>query len=170
MSNASSLTTPAESFAEVRAHDQVMRYRRAGSGRPLLVLRTGVAGDSLWHELDDRLPQCFRVLTPDTTTSNGSTALWLRGFLEGIGVERTSVLATGDLCMAALELALMDGDRIERLALVPPGGVPEPGLDGALATSMLGITVPLLVVRRGVPSSEALPQLMRFLEGDGHAK
>lgn len=170
MPTAPSTTTPVESFAEVRAHDQVMRYRRCGTGRPLLVLRSGGVGDAIWRELDDRLPHSFRVLTPDTSTSSAHSAVWLRAFLEGIGVEQALVLATGDHCIAAIELALMDGDRVERLALVPAGEAHEPGLDGALATTVRGVTVPLLVVRRGVPALEALPPLMGFLEGTEPSK
>jgi len=65
MQNPSPLSHPAETLAEVRAHDQVMRYRRAGAGRPLLVLRRATDLDAFWPELDADLVARFRVVTPE---------------------------------------------------------------------------------------------------------
>jgi pimeloyl-ACP methyl ester carboxylesterase len=151
-------------FAEVRAHDQVMRYRRAGAGRPLLVLRSALDPDSLWPELEASLTGAFRVLTPEVPAGCGDVASWLGGFMEGVGLDRVALLAADGCCLSALELALLGSDRVERLVLVPAGNAGETGLDGTLATSLDGIAIPLLVVRRGLPADEAIPLLTQFLE------
>ena len=65
------------------------------------------------------------------------------------------------------ELALLGAPQIERLVLVPGGLAGETGLDGTLATAYAGMSVPLLVVRRGLPPAEALPLLRQFLEQKG---
>jgi pimeloyl-ACP methyl ester carboxylesterase len=162
MLNPPSTTT----LAEVRAHDQVMRYRRAGAGRPVVVLRAAPGAVPLWPELDESLEGAFRVITPEVPATGADVARWLGGFLEGVGLERAALVATDGFCLPALELALLNGDQVERLVLVPAGHAGDTGLDGTLATSLAGVAVPLLVVRRGLPSAEALPLLMHFLQGD----
>jgi pimeloyl-ACP methyl ester carboxylesterase len=163
MPNLTTTTHPSDSFAEVRAHDQVMRYRRAGTGRPLLMLRSSLEPLPLWAELDEALVGAFRVLTPDVPSAGVDAAAWMRGFLEGVGLERVSIIADDSLCITALELVLLNADQVERMVLVPAGTASETGLDGTLATSLAGVAVPLLVVRRGLSASEAIPLVRQFL-------
>lgn len=164
---------PPESFAEVRARDHVMRYRRAGAGRAVLVLcgGGGTAADGttpLWPELPGALTSQFRLIVPEVPAAAGAdAATWLVDFLDGLGAASIAVVATDQFCITALELALLDADQVARVVLVPGGRAEETGLDGALATRTRGATVPLLVVRRGLPAAEALPLVMRFLAGEG---
>ena len=162
----SSSIPPASTLAEVRAHDQVMRYHRAGAGRPLVLLRAAADRDSIWPELDAHLVARFRVFTPELPPDCGDVAGWMKDFLEGVGLDRVLLIAAEPCCLAALELALLGPDQIERLVLVPGGLAGETGLDGTLATTLAGVSVPLLVVRRGLSASEALPMLRNFLEHD----
>ena len=164
---------PPEAFAEVRARDHVMRYRRTGAGRAVLVLCAGGAaeGDStpLWPELPGELAAHFRVLVPEVpaaATAEGDVAVWLVDFLDGLGAAGVAVVATERFCVAALELALLDADRVARVVLVPGGRAEETGLDGALATPSRGDDIPILVVRRGLPADEALPLVTHFLAGE----
>jgi pimeloyl-ACP methyl ester carboxylesterase len=159
----SSSTYPAVSLAEVRAHDQVMRYHRAGAGRPLVLLRAA-ASDALWPELEEQLVARYRVLTPELPPDCADVAAWVKDFLEGVGLDRVVVVATDPCCLSALELALLGAQQIERLVLVPGGLAGETGLDGTLATTYQGVPVPLLVVRRGLSAPEALPLFQQFLE------
>jgi hypothetical protein len=161
MQSLSTLTHPAETLAEVRAHDQVMRYRRAGAGRPLVVLRG--SAEALWPELEAELATRYRVVTPELSDDCPDVAAWARDFLEGLGLDRVTLLAAEPCCLAALELVLLNAYQVERLVLVPSGAAGETGLDGTLATSLAGVSVPLLVVRRGLPGGEALPLLRGFL-------
>jgi pimeloyl-ACP methyl ester carboxylesterase len=160
----SSSIQPASTLAEVRAHDQVMRYHRAGVGRPLVLLRAAAGRESVWPELDAHLVARFRVLTPDVPPDCGDVAAWMRDFLEGVGLDRVRLVAAEPCCLAALELALLAPDQIERLVLVPGGLAGETGLDGTLATTLAGVSVPLLVVRRGLSAAEAFPMLRNFLD------
>jgi pimeloyl-ACP methyl ester carboxylesterase len=157
-------THPASTLAEVRAHDQVMRYHRAGVGRPLVLLRTAAGPDSLWPELEAHFVGRFRVFTPELPPDCDDVAAWVKDFLEGVGLDRVAVIAADPCCLSALELALLGPDQIERLVLVPGGLAGETGLDGTLATTFAGVSVPLLVVRRGLSAAEALPLLRQFLE------
>ena len=91
-------------------------------------------------------------------------AAWVADFLEGLGLDRVAVLAAEPCCLSALELALLNAGQVERLVLVPAGAVGETGLDGTLATTLAGVSVPLIVVRRGLrrrgraPPVEAVPR------------
>ncbi|HKP15761.1 MAG TPA: hypothetical protein VJT85_06840 [Gemmatimonadaceae bacterium] len=158
---------PSETLAEVRAHDQVMRYRRAGAGRPIVVLRGADEPDALWPELDAELISRFRVVTPALPADCEDVAAWVGDFLEGLGLDRVAVLAAEPCCLSALELALLNAGQVERLVLVPAGAVGETALDGTLATTLAGSSVPLIVVRRGLPAAVALPLLRQFLEHEG---
>jgi pimeloyl-ACP methyl ester carboxylesterase len=169
MQNQPPLTDPAETLAEVRAHDQVMRYRRAGAGRPLVVLRAASGPDALWPELDEALSTRYRVITPALPHGCDDVAAWMGDFLEGVGLDRVILVAAEPCCLAALELTLLNADQVDRLVLVPSGSVGETGLDGSLATTLAGVPVPLLVVRRGLPAREALPLLCQFLQNDNQA-
>ena len=160
----SSSTHSAVSLAEVRAHDQVMRYHRAGVGRPLVLLRTASVPDALWPELEEQLVARFRVFTPELPPDCEDVAAWVKGFLEGVGLDRVVVVAADPCCLSALELTLLGAQQIERLVLVPGGLSGETGLDGTLATTFQGVPVPLLVVRRGLSAAEALPLFQQFLE------
>jgi pimeloyl-ACP methyl ester carboxylesterase len=159
-------THPAGTLAEVRAHDQVMRYRRTGAGRPVVLLRAASGPDSIWPELDAELAARFRVFTPELPVDCDDVAAWVKGFLEGVGLDRVLLVAADPCCLSALELALIGADQIERLVLVPAGAAGETGLDGTIAATFAGVSVPLLVVRRGLPASEALPILRQFLQQD----
>jgi pimeloyl-ACP methyl ester carboxylesterase len=160
----SSSIHPTGTLAEVRAHDQVMRYHRAGAGRPIVLLRAAEGRESIWPELDAQLVARYRVFTPELPPDCGDVAGWMKDFLEGVGLDRVLLVAADPCCLAALELALLGPEQIERLVLVPEGRAGETGLDGTLATTLAGVTVPLLVVRRGLPAAEALPLLRQFLE------
>ena len=174
-----SIPNPAESWAEVRAHDHVTRYRRLGTGRAVLLL--GAARDGatdrgvpdeeppLWPELSGAIAARFRLIVPEmpAATACADVAVWLADFLEGLGTSGVSVVATDRLCMPALELALRDAEQVARVVLVARGRAEEPGLGGRLATATRQAVVPLLVVRRALPAAEALPLVTRFLAGDG---
>src|SRR5215208_2207648 len=119
MQSLSPFTHPAETLAEVRAHDQVMRYRRAGAGRPLVVLRGTARPDDLWPEIVADLASRFRVVTPELPDDCDDIAAWFAAFLEGVGLNRVVLVAAEPCCLPALELTLLNGLQVERLVLVP---------------------------------------------------
>ncbi|MBV9879795.1 MAG: hypothetical protein JO180_04825 [Gemmatirosa sp.] len=165
MPTASNAALPTETWSEVRAHDHVTRYRRAGSGRAVVVLDADGA-DPLWPELAGGIAERFRLIVPEVPPADVDQALWLAEFLEGLGTSTVALVATGRLCVPALELTLRDPDQVARLVLVPGGAAVDATIGatigGALAAPA-SRSVPLLVARRGLPADEALPLIARFL-------
>lgn len=159
---------PPETWAEVRARDHVMRYRRSGAGPAVLLLCSADGPEPLWPELLQLLATRSRLIVPEVPAAGADVASWLTDFLEGLGTARVAVVAAAPFCLPALELALLDRDQVARLVLVPGGGAEETGLGGVLTTATRPAPVPLLMVRRGLPAAEAMPLVMRFL-GAGDA-
>jgi hypothetical protein len=162
-SSSSDTTLADESWAEVRAHDQVMRYRRSGVGRAVLVLRSPGNPEPLWPELVEALGIGYRLIVPEAPARDADLARWLADFLEGLGVSNVSILAADSFCIPALELALLEGDQVARLVLVAEGRGWRWEVGATLETATRGLRVPLLVVRRGQPAGEIVPLITDFL-------
>ena len=154
----------ADDLAEVRTRDSVMRYRRSGTGPALLLLRDPGVAEPLWPELEQALGFGFRVIVPELG-DHGGTPPRLQQFLEGMGCHRIAVLATGDLCIPALELALGGREQVSRLVLVPDGTPADGAVEGMLGDAVREAPVALRIVRRGVAADEALPLIVPFLAG-----
>src|SRR5688572_15098386 len=107
-----------DSWAEVRAHDRVTRYRRSGSGRPVLVLHSPDDPNPLWPELLEMLGNGYRVITPEPPAAGADLTAWLTGFLEGLGTSSVRIVAAHGFCMAALEVALLEAVGITRMVLI----------------------------------------------------
>jgi hypothetical protein len=151
-----------EMWAEVRAHDQVMRYRCVGSGSCVLVLEPNTQ-PSLWQELSPTLAAQYRLIAPEIPGGANASA-WLGDFLEGLGTTKIVVLATSNLCMPAVELTLRDVAQVTRLVLVPDGE-PDETSDVTITTCIGTTPVPLLIVRPGLTTADVLPRIALFLEG-----
>lgn len=105
-----SLPTPlAESQAEVRVGDLTTRYRRSGSGRPVVVLQPPNGVDADWSRLAELLSGHCRVIVPELPAGVGNAAAWLRDFLDALGIERATVVVPEQLGIAALDLTLDTG-------------------------------------------------------------
>jgi hypothetical protein len=159
---------PLELTAEVRAHDQVIRYYRCGAGPVVLLLGTHDGAAPLWPELLGALAGRFRLIAPVLPAVDAAAAL-LADFLEGLGVSSVTLIASGPFCIPALELALRDVDQLARVVLVPDGQPTDPAWDGTLTTRAREASVPLLMMRRGMPASDALALLTEFLAGGAPA-
>ena len=85
---------PTETWAEVRAHEQVIRYRRSGIGQSIVLLRPSECPEGLWPELPDALAGRFRLIVPDLPPAGVDIAAWLSDFLEGLGIAGVTVIAT----------------------------------------------------------------------------
>lgn len=153
-----------EMWAEVRAHDRVMRYRRCGSGYPVLVLCDAACANPVVDALRDALGAAFRFLVPDIPGAVEDFAAWLADFLEGVGVGDVAIVAVGELCVPALELALGDGDQVARVVLLPGPPARANAIRGVLATAVRHTAVPLLVVRSPVLDGAALEPVGAFLD------
>lgn len=155
----------AGTVAEVRARDTVMRYRRSGAGKPVVLLEAVGSPSALWPELTEQLAAHHRIIVPEISHDHASPTDCLAAFLEGLGVVGATVIASDPYCLATIELVLRDSDRIGRVVLVPDGHAMDPGLDGELATRAGATRVPLLIVRRGLSAGEAVPVVREFVAG-----
>ena len=150
-----------EEWAEVRANDRVMRYRRTGTGRAIVVLLPG-GPKPPWPELTDALRSRFRVLLPEPPEADCDIADWLADFLEGLGTSNVRIVAADRFCIPILELTLLGLDQVARVALVPRGPGGEHRVEGALEAARQSV-VPLIVVRDGKSVEEIVPLVTGFL-------
>jgi pimeloyl-ACP methyl ester carboxylesterase len=167
MSNAPIAAMPkdTEGWAEVRAHDRVVRYRRLGAGPVVLLLQPGSSLTPLWPEVLARITEGRRLIVPDPPANEMEAEAWLSALLEGLGVRNITVVATDTFCIAALERALLSPEQIARMIMVCSGRGTESAIDGKLAAPAQSAAVPFLVVRRDRPASEILPVVEAFLRG-----
>src|SRR5687768_15575934 len=149
-------------WAEVRANDRVMRYRRTGMGRAIVVL---LPGDSKppWPELIDALRSSFRVILPEPPEADTDIADWLADFLEGLGTSNVRIVAADRFCIPILELTLLGLDQVARVALVPRDPQGEDRVGGTLEAATGQSAVPLIVIRDGKPIEEIVPLITGFL-------
>jgi hypothetical protein len=145
-----------DGWAEVRARDQVVRYRRSGTGRPTLLLYSR-SDEGLWPELIDALAAGYRLIVPTPPTPGTDLESWLAALIDGLGVPNLSVIATEGFGLAPLDAILGRCDQIARIVLVANTNTP--------AADAIGET-PLLVLRRDRPVHDILPTVLRFLGGD----
>lgn len=156
-------TIAVEAWAEVRAHDQVMRYRRSGTGRPVLILHSPDPADALWPELLETLGTGYRLIVPEEPPESADITAWLAGFLEGLGTSSVRVVAAGRFALPAMELALLEAVGITRMVLVADGPASPDMPRGFLRSAMGRASVPLLVIRRGQPATEGVAAICDFL-------
>jgi pimeloyl-ACP methyl ester carboxylesterase len=141
----------------------VTRYARRGTGHPVVVLRGAADDASLWPSLVGQLASRWRVIIPQPPEGDAGLVSWVGGFLDGVGLSPVTVIAAGRFCAPALEFALLDGDRLAGLVLVPGGPAEHTGLTGSLGTTARSGLSPVLVVRRECPSGNARALVERFV-------
>jgi pimeloyl-ACP methyl ester carboxylesterase len=124
-------------------------YHRAGRGAPVIVLAPDDSrvGDALLAALSLQ----FRVIAPDLpcrrTNAPGahpSFPTWFRGFLDGLGLSRVALVAESRFGAAALAFALLEPERVQRLAVVF-NAAEEPAPHEAIADSLRRAGTPVLV-------------------------
>jgi len=162
----SSLLTPSldETSGQVHARDRVIRYRRLGpAGAPAVALLDGDEGNDLWGDLAALLAVDHRVFVPALEVTSGATED-LCDLLEGLGLSRICLIAGGNFALPALELAMGARELVSRLVLVGDAN----GLDeqATLSTRSSALPIPLLVLPRRIPASEAHVLLRSFMERD----
>jgi pimeloyl-ACP methyl ester carboxylesterase len=155
-------------------------YRRAGAGDAVLLLTgTTEAREPDW--LFDQLARHFRIVAPmvpagldgraDRDPTGGGLELegWLRGLIDGLGLERPAVVAGAACGAGLLRFMVLDPDRVGRMALISPVAPGEKApAHVVLEDPVPGDPHPVLVM--GLPGlenpvgrMEALDQLVGFL-------
>jgi pimeloyl-ACP methyl ester carboxylesterase len=104
-------------------------YDEAGSGPPLLLIHAGITDRRMWDDAMPALAERHRTIRFDLQ-GYGETPLpdgpfcWTadaRGVLDALGIERSHVIGTSVGAGIALDLAIADPARVDRLILVAPG-------------------------------------------------
>jgi len=115
-------------------HGDRIAYRDAGRG-PALLLIHGMAGSSVtWRALIPQLSKNYRVIAPDLLGhgesakprgdySLGAFAVWLRDFLDELGVDRATIVGQSLGGGIAMQFAHQHRDYCERLVLIGSGGL-----------------------------------------------
>jgi pimeloyl-ACP methyl ester carboxylesterase len=123
----------------VNLHGERVAYREAGQG-PAVLLVHGMAGSSrTWRAILPRLSERHRVLAPDLLGhgqsakprgdySLGAFAVWLRDFLDVLGVARVTLVGHSLGGGVAMQFVHQHPDYCDRLVLISSGGLgPELG-------------------------------------------
>jgi pimeloyl-ACP methyl ester carboxylesterase len=165
--------------AAVHVAGRRMVYWRGGSGPAVLLAHASAADAGEAAAWLCALAGRLRVFAPypgESQRDEGepSLALRLRHFLEGVGLERVSVIADHASAAEVLWLALAEPERIERIAIVLPEH-PDAKCSAWVPPDRFERSrQPLLVIRTALagaaasprPSETALLRMVSFLAGD----
>ena len=121
-------------------HGDRVAYRDAGQGKVLLLIH-GMAGSSAtWRAVLPQLSKKYRVVAPDLLGhgesakprgdySLGAFAVWLRDFLDELGITHATVVGQSLGGGVAMQFIYQHPDYCERLVLISSGGLgPDVGL------------------------------------------
>jgi pimeloyl-ACP methyl ester carboxylesterase len=117
--------------AEVHAGPARTRYLRAGAGATLLLLHGAGERPEGWLSWIAPLAAHFRVLAPDLAGGGSppfdpadATAgcVWLRDFLDGLGVESVHIVARAEGAAVAARFAAAYPERVGEVVWVKLGG------------------------------------------------
>lgn len=115
-------------------HGERVAYRDAGEGETLLLIH-GMAGSSqTWREVMPRLSRRYRVIAPDmlghgqsgkprTDYSLGAFAVWLRDFLDELGVDSVTIVGHSLGGGIAMQFLYQHPEYCNRLVLISSGGL-----------------------------------------------
>jgi pimeloyl-ACP methyl ester carboxylesterase len=138
---------------EVEIDGRLVRYRVAGSGKPLVLVH-GLAGSwRWWSPLFGALAARRRVNVVDLPRLHPPVrperlSEWLGRWLDAAGLERVDLAGHSLGGLVAAELASAEGGRTRRLVLVAPAGIPCGRSFPSRAAQLL---VELYEVRRWLP-------------------
>src|SRR5271170_5390088 len=121
-------------------HGDRVAYRDNGDGEVLLLIH-GMAGSSdSWRSVIPQLSKKFRVIAPDllghgesakprSDYSLGAFAVFLRDFLDELGVSQATVVGHSLGGGVAMQFVYQHPDYVQRLVLISSGGLgPDVGL------------------------------------------
>jgi pimeloyl-ACP methyl ester carboxylesterase len=115
-------------------HGEQVAYRDVGEGETLLLIH-GMAGSSQsWREVLPRLSRHYRVVAPDmlghgqsakprTDYSLGAFAVWLRDFLDELGIDSVTIVGHSLGGGIAMQFLYQHPEYCRRLVLISSGGL-----------------------------------------------
>jgi pimeloyl-ACP methyl ester carboxylesterase len=109
--------------------DAEIFYKFAGSGRPLLLIHSGIADHRMWEEQIKRFSEHFLVIAPDFRGYGRSSRPEgpfrhrddMRRLIDNLDLESVYILGSSLGGMVAMELALGVPERVKKLVLAAPG-------------------------------------------------
>jgi len=116
-------------------HGDRVAYRDAGDGAEALLLIHGMAGSSeTWRAVIPQLSKNYRVVAPDLLGhgqsakprgdySLGAFAVWLRDFLDELGISRATIVGQSLGGGVAMQFVYQHPDYCQRLILISSGGL-----------------------------------------------
>jgi pimeloyl-ACP methyl ester carboxylesterase len=132
-----------------------------------LLLQPPETSEPLWPEVLELLCSGTRTVVPDPPTDGIEVEAWLSSLIDGLGLSNVTVVACDEYCVAALERALLEPDRIARIILVCRGRGSEGAVDGSIDSMPHVATVPILVLRRDRAAAEIVSRVRKFLDPIG---
>jgi pimeloyl-ACP methyl ester carboxylesterase len=138
---------------QVRLGDRLVRQHELGDGRPLVLLH-GLGGSwRWWSTLFPALAAGRRLYVPElprppVALPSAAMGSWVLQWLDAAGLERVDVVAHSLGGLFAAELAAIAPDRVSRLVLVAPAGIP---CGRSLPGRVLPLATALFDIRRRLP-------------------
>jgi pimeloyl-ACP methyl ester carboxylesterase len=161
------LPTRTGSFrAVVRVGDSVMEYSRAGSGQPVVLAGWSATCTGPHEAVRAALAQRFRLMVPESSPGPRDFSGWLRGFLDGLGLGRVTLVADDTFGLPAIGFALLDPDRVDRLVLLSCCATDALKLDAALTDPTRQSAVPVLILQQDQPVADLVQHMIDFLSGN----
>lgn len=155
--------SPLDEPCEVRIDAQVVRYRRAGTGLPVLVLCDD-GREGLWPELEPALSRAFRLIVPEIAATD-ALELRLPPFLEGLGASGVCVVAGPAFCASTADVMALGAEQMDRAIFVAGDRSAARALDASL--DPLRPSFPILLLHRGLSAEAAVPFILRFIADGG---
>ncbi len=120
--------------AEIQVGEETVRYRRAGTGAPVLLLggrhpeSVGERG-SVEAEIFHALARSHRVFQPTTLIPRDQDAAerWLQSVVEGLGLITPEVVADAELAPALARLVSQSGGFVGRVIFLAREGPTHQG-------------------------------------------
>jgi len=108
--------------AEIQVGKETVKYRRAGTGAPVLLLQAPFPGPLGRGEVDTfvALARESRVFQPMTPIPRGRdhAERWLRGIVEGLGLVTPDVVADPELAPSLARLVRQNGGFVGRVTFL----------------------------------------------------
>ena len=149
------MTTPDESFVELRDGRFKIRVLSAGVGDPILFVHG--AGGLFWDPFLDALAAGHRVIAPEHPGAGDSQGLehvedlwdlvlYYNELLDVLGVSRATLVGHSFGGMVAAEIAANNPERVDRLVLIAPIGLwldehPVPDISGIPPEQLPGLVL-----------------------------
>jgi pimeloyl-ACP methyl ester carboxylesterase len=150
-------------------HGDRVAYRDEGAGEVLLLIH-GIGGSSSsWRAVIPKLSKKYRVIAPDLLGhgqtdkprgdySLGAFAVWLRDFLDALGIPKATLIGHSLGGGVAMQFAHQHRDHCQRLVLISSGGL---GGDVGRLLRMLSLpgaelVLPLIASRPAITAGKAL--------------